>query len=199
MKELRAKHGLPAPIPVWGITAGKYCPSAMECKVNFTDTNAKCFGLAGAYLWPVVRAKYEWRGEQTKMDDFVDRMVKELRRSKSPYVRIHDIGDFYSDLYLKKWIDIMRALPDKKFWCYTKEVRRFKAFEDIGWMPDNFHYVFSYGGKHDDLIDKDKDRFSKVVTANNEGKALAMGWTDLTEDELRITDNRIRKFYTVAH
>lgn len=197
MKELRAKHGLPRPIPVWGITAGKYCPSAKECKVNFTNTNTKCFGLSGAYLWPVVKAKYEWRAEQTKRDDFVDNMVAELKRSKSPYVRIHDIGDFYSDDYFAKWRAIMMALPDKTFWCYTKEVERFKRL--VKFMPDNFRYVFSFGGVHDHLIDKDKDRFSKVISHKDEGKALAMGWHDLTEDELRIVDNKYRKFYTLEH
>jgi hypothetical protein len=199
MRELRQKHGLSHPIPVFGITAGKYCPSAKDCKVEFKDTGSKCFGLSGAYLFPVVANAYDWRGEMTKSSDFVDMMYKELSRKKSKYVRIHDIGDFYSDRYLHMWLNIMRMAPDKIFWCYTKEVARFKAFEELDLMPPNFRYVYSYGGKNDDLINPDRDRHSMTVEPDKGAYLMAYGYTDLTADEFKITDNKLRKFYTVAH
>lgn len=200
MKKLKAKHNLPHPIYVWGITAAKYCPSAKDCKTEFKTQGKKkfkCFGLQAAYLWPVVAAKYEWRAEQSKSDHFVEECVSQLARKRGNMIRLHDIGDFYSDDYLWKWINIMRMFPDKMFWCYTKEVERFKRFAQ--YMPLNFRYVFSFGGVNDALIDTENDAHSYTLDVSEVSHYDALGYENVSDDELRLLNRKQYRFYTVAH
>lgn len=202
LQKLAVEHGIKHKILVFGMTAGATCPSADTCKTGFKTDGSKrtyCFGMQGAYLWPAVREKYAWRHKMSKRHDWVDRMVAELHKRKSRHVRIHDIGDFYSDEYLYKWLCVMDACPDHKFWCYTKEVKRFKRFRLKMDFPRNFHYAYSYGGKDDALIDREHDRYSEVIDAD---EALHLDTTkhhDLTHNELQLLDNTKRRFYTVAH
>lgn len=198
LEELAKELRLPNKIRVFGLPAAKTCPSAKDCKKTFKRTGSKkkhkCFGLAGAYLWPMVKAKYEWRLKQSRDVQFVNRMVSEIKRGRSKNMRLHDIGDFYNEAYLWKWVKIMEACDDVTFWAYTKEVEMFKRLAE--YLPNNFHYVFSYGGEHDELIDQNTDRFSETLT-EEEGKRK--GYVNLTENEMRITDRKLSKFYTVAH
>ena len=200
MKELRIKHALAKPIKTYGLPAIKTCPSADICKHDFKVDDAKkfqCFATKGAYTWPAVKAAYERRLTHSKTDSFVPDMVTELRRCKTTHVRLHDSGDFYNDEYLWRWIKIMEACPDIKFWCYTKSVKRLKTFKRM--LPNNFYYVFSEGGKQDHLIDHAKDRYSKCIAPSRVSAFKHNGFKDLSADELQILDNNNRIFYTVAH
>ncbi len=138
----------------FGITAIKTCPSALQC---ISD----CYAQQGAYRWTPVKNAYAKRYEVTKSNAFIEEMHKAIDSKRTlSHVRIHDSGDFYSREYLNKWIDIMYNNPHITFYAYTKEVELFKAYEAI--LPDNFIYIFSFGGKHDALIDKENDRHAMV-------------------------------------
>jgi len=98
------------------------------------------------------------------LDTWKRDMVEELGRKRyrgGKYVRIHDSGDFYSEEYLKAWLDIAQSVPDVTFYCYTKEVSLFKRIVE-GLAPDNFKWLYSMGGLEDYLIDRENDRHAEV-------------------------------------
>jgi hypothetical protein len=146
------------------------CPQAGACA-------AFCYARNGTYLFPKVKAAHA-RNLKLVLDDldkFKGDMIHEAAYRVKPggWIRIHDSGDFFSDEYLEAWMDIARIVPGVTFYCYTKEVERFKRIvERQYWSisagkympikPDNFMYLFSLGGKQDHLIDRDKDRHAEV-------------------------------------
>ena len=81
-----------------------------------------CYARKGFYTWSNVNKAHEERYEFSKTDEFVSAMIKDIKRKKADYVRIHDAGDYYSKAYLNKWIEIMKALPNVRFYSYTNMV-----------------------------------------------------------------------------
>lgn len=134
------------------------CPAAGICR-------QVCYARHGTYTWPAVRAKHE-SNLRFVLDDLAGwerAMLTELAAPKfrGSWVRIHDSGDFFSSPYLESWMRIMRARPDTNFYAYTKEVRRFKTVVEPD-PPENFLWVYSYGGTQDALLDPAVDRVADV-------------------------------------
>lgn len=161
------------------------CPNAGAC-------GRVCYAKFGTYLFSNVRARHIKNLEYTLRDphSWQRQMTEELRHKRfrpkgeqriipglplwgtnddwldrwmnigGSAVRIHDGGDFYSWEYLARWIEIAHNTPDVLFYCYTKEVILFRNMKYH--FPINFRYLFSFGGKQDHLIDREKDRNADV-------------------------------------
>jgi len=190
LKKLRIKYNLPHAILSFGMPAKRSCPKADKCAPY-------CFGEHGSYIWPVVANKYEWRFQESKKPEFTDKMVNQLNRKRSNHMRVHDIGDFYSQKYLSKWVNIWRHQSRMQFWFYTKSISLIKKNKDF--IPSNVNYVYSFGGKEDHLIDTTKDRYSRTINPDEIEKYEAKGYINLTADELQINNLNHRKFFTVMH
>lgn len=126
------------------------CPAAGICA-------AACYARTGTFRFPQVLAKHQrnllrikQNLPQWKEDMLAELAAPRLRGGK--FLRIHDAGDYFSDPYLMAWLDIARATPDVTFYSYTKEVARFKRLVEPD-PPRNWRWVYSYGGKEDDLIE----------------------------------------------
>lgn len=169
-------------IPAWVVElpSGKKfncCPSAGSCA-------EPCYARKGTYRFRNVREAH-MRNLLMTIEDLPGweaSMVAELKRKKfgDAYVRIHDAGDFYSDEYLAAWLRIARATPGTTFYAYTKEVERFKRMVEPD-PPENFRWIYSWGGKYDYLIEDD-DRQADVFPSV---EALeAAGFTDQEESDL---------------
>jgi len=144
----------------FGIAAYKSKDGDSICK-NALHCVADCYARQGAYRFSNVKAAFENRYQITLGDRFEDLMCNEISKKRAiTHVRIHDSGDFYSLDYLEKWITIMQEYPNIIFYAYTKEISLLKNNKEH--LPSNFKYIFSYGGKQDYLIDKDKDRHAIV-------------------------------------
>jgi len=134
------------------------CPTAGAC-ASF------CYARNGTYLFSNVRGRHIQNLEYTlyHLEDWQQQMLSEVQHKKmvGKHVRIHDAGDFYSDEYLLAWLEIARQTPDVIFYCYTKEVSRFKRLVEPN-CPTNFRYLYSMGGKEDHLVDKEVDRHADV-------------------------------------
>lgn len=134
------------------------CPNAGVC------ANA-CYARAGSYNFGNVRAAHTRNLERTLFDleGWEADMAAELsnKRYRGGHVRIHDAGDFHSDPYTSAWLRIIRNTPDVTFYAYTKEVERFKRMVELD-APENFRWLYSYGGKQDYLIEDGKDRVADV-------------------------------------
>lgn len=95
-------------------------------------------------------------------------------------VRIHDGGDFYSQDYLLRWLKLAQKFPRILFYCYTKEITMFR--ESVEFMPANFRYVFSFGGKQDSLINRETDRHADVFATQDDLEAA--GYFNQGENDL---------------
>lgn len=154
------------------------CPNAGVCR-------QACYALAGTYRFRNVRARHEANLTYV-LDDpagWETHMVEELgaKRHRNGWVRIHDAGDFFSDAYLAAWLRIMRARPQVDFYAYTKEILRFKRMVEPD-APDNFHWVYSYGGRQDHLIDPARDRIADVFP--DTASMQETGFADQSESDL---------------
>ncbi len=134
------------------------CPMAGECAKG-------CYAQSGAYLWGPVSKAHHRNLDLALSDEFIPSAIKELsrlakntkKRKMQLVLRIHDSGDFYNNVYWKKWRAIMGTCPDVLFYAYTKMVPMFQRVE----IPGNFTVIFSEGGKADARI-KSTDRHSRV-------------------------------------
>jgi hypothetical protein len=70
-----------------------------------------------------VKAHLAWCFEQSHRDDFVDRMVSDIRTNGVLVLRLHTSGDFPSVDYAKKWLAIMKRCPRVRFYGYTRSWR----------------------------------------------------------------------------
>lgn len=136
----------------------KTCPSAGIC------ANV-CYARNGTYNFRNVKARHTLNLEYVirDPDGWYRQMLAEVghKSKKGKHIRIHDSGDFYSESYLKMWLDIARATPDVIFYCYTKEVSMFKRVVEPD-CPPNFRYLYSLGGREDHLINLEVDRHADV-------------------------------------
>lgn len=175
------------------------CPSSGICI-------EACYATTGAYHYSSSVARHQ-RNLAYVLDDlpgWTDQMIAEIGRKRPPViVRPHDAGDFFSDAYTKAWLTVMAAHPDVRFYAYTKEVARFKRLVEPD-PPPNFDWVYSYGGKHDALLDEQVDRVCDVFPTVDALKAA--GYHDQAASDLLAVDgpapvgmaaNNIRHFLTL--
>jgi hypothetical protein len=149
----------------FGITAYKTSKGKLTCP--FADACIKfCYAQKGAYIWSNVAKVFEQRYELTKQDNFIEIMKKEIIKKKVDFLRVHDSGDFYSNKYFLKWMQIADQLPTVKFYAYTNSISIVKNNSNS--IPNNFDFIFSDSGKQTNLIDKDKDRHTKIFKTETE-------------------------------
>lgn len=155
----------------------KTCPMAGNC-VN------GCYAKMGAYIWPKVYAKHESNLKLSQSDAFIPTIDAEIKKSKADLIRIHDSGDFYSAEYLSKWIKVAELNPTVQFYAYTKMVEMVKG----SILPKNLIIIFSLGGKQDHLIDRQKDRHSRVFESLEQLQSA--GYIDTSHDDTNaLKDN----------
>ena len=168
-------------IPAFKTRSGKTtCPFAGGCQKY-------CYAQKGNYTrFPIVQELMEQKYLLSKQDNFNTLMNEEIKKKKPTHVRIHDSGDFYSPLYLQKWIDISTDNKDVIFYAYTKSI---KFFTEGLTVPKNLKIIFSEGSKIDNLIDVKKHRHARIFKTVEE--LNASGYIDASSNDLQaITDNK---------
>ena len=143
------------------------CAGAKDCR-------SVCYAKQGMYNFSNVKKARMEALEQTLAADFVEKSIAGLTKfakSKFNVVRVHDSGDFYSQEYLEKWYAIAAAVPQMKFYAYTKALNL-----DL-WTnkPDNFQIVQSLGGVWDKRVDVSKPH-SRIFVSEEE--RIAAGYVD---------------------
>ena len=172
----------------------KTCPAAGVCATF-------CYARVNTYRFPAVLAAHT-RNLQRVVDDLPgwrDDMIAELgarRYRGGKWVRIHDAGDFFSDEYLEAWLEIARSVPDVMFYCYTREVERFRRLVEPA-APANFLWVYSLGGKEDHLIDRDRDRHCDVFPS--EEAAEEAGYVSQSADDRLCVTLRTNRVAVIAN
>ena len=139
-------------LPAYKSKSGKViCPMADAC-IKF------CYARKGAYIWSNVNKAHEERYEFSKTTMFVPVMIAEIKKKRAQYIRVHDSGDYYSPMYLAKWFEIARSLPEVRFYSYTNMVDLVRNVN----VPDNFDFIFSDSGKQSHMIDRRVHRHTKI-------------------------------------
>ena len=148
----------PGGIASFAIPAGITCPKASSCKNH-------CFALTGhtAYV-RMVRDTHSAALGLSERDDFVQKMNETIGKkfkdkkldTKNPY-RIHAWGDFYSNNYAKKWLDIINSNKNVWFYMYTKSftmpaIKKLMTGIKKGEIK-NAKVIQSVNGKDDKAID----------------------------------------------
>jgi hypothetical protein len=101
----------------WSIQAAQNCPGSTALCRQY------CYALHGRFVTDRVERLMRWRLQQSRREDFVDRMVDEIYRRGVLVVRVHVAGDFVSPGYTGKWIEIAARSPQATFFAYTRSWR----------------------------------------------------------------------------
>lgn len=171
---------------IFNIPAGYTCPHAGVCKTmadrvtgkimdlpQFTGTEAdeyRCFAAmaetrptvreARWHNWDLLRETIHMNGNQAMLlRDLIDLSL--LAQPEKDLIRVHESGDYWCENYMKAWILVAQANPDKKFYSYTKSLGMWLNLKDI--IPSNFYLTASCGGTLDYLIPKYPEVFQRVA------------------------------------
>lgn len=186
-------------IPAFQSETGlKTCPNASKCAIG-------CYARSGTYNFSNVKNAYENRLKLTQSDDFVNLMVAEIRlkyiksqvKGNKCLIRIHDSGDFYSDEYIFKWLNIIKQCIGVQFYAYTKMVTRFNELQYSGHIPTNFRLIYSFGGTQDKYIDVENHIHSKVFETIED--LTKQGYIDGTQDDMIAALGKHNKIGLVYH
>jgi len=182
---------------IFSLPAGYSCPHAGVCK-TFADRNTgkltdlpqttgteapefRCFA-ACSEKYPAVRDLRWHNFELLRACDFSDHTELAalifnslMAAPKKDLIRIHESGDFWTEIYMRAWIEVATLLPDQKFYAYTKCLNMWHSIRDS--IPSNFYLTASYGGDLDQMITKYPDVFvrsSRVVYTEQEAADLGL-------------------------
>jgi len=119
------------PVPIFSLPPVITCIGATEsCK-------RICYGKK-SWIYPAVRKRRMENYNDSQKPDFVDKIIAEMKKHKFDKFRIHETGDFYSQEYLDKWIEIVKAFPEVRFLAYTKSWQL-----DFSKIPKNLIIYYS--------------------------------------------------------
>lgn len=171
----------------WSIMAVKTCPMAGDCK-NY------CYGTKGHYTLPCVPQAQEARFMLSKTKAFVDLMDAEIKRKRNlKSIRIHGSGDFYSQEYLDKWVEIARRNPAVRFYCYTKSLH-------LNWgqyiLLTNTKMIQSFGGRLDFKIDRFKPHARIFKNLQQLERA---GFVDCSQDDNLASNEFVNNIGLIEH
>jgi len=153
-------HKLGGKIAAWSLPTtkeicGRECPG--------------CYALKAQKQYPAVLPSRNKKLSLSRRADFPELMKRAVEALSPDYVRVHDSGEFYSQLYVDKWDTIVKSLPNFKFYAYTKRLEEFD-FTQLKLNP-NFVIVDSL---HDGKINygpKDKKPDGMFLCPDHKGSA----------------------------
>ena len=117
----------------------------------------------------------------SKQNHFVNSMTVLLKSLPKNWltIRLHDSGDFYSQVYIDKWEQIISQNKDKFFYAYTKSLNL--NLEKLISLK-NALIIQSEGGKFDNKINYELPH-AKIF--RSEEKLLEAGYVDASNSDLR--------------
>lgn len=98
-------------------------PVHFTCPGETAVCAAECYAKQGFFKMSNVKASHIANWDASKKDDFVTKMVTEIRAQGVTVLRIHVSGDFYSTAYVLMWVEIAKQCPNVEFYAYTRSWR----------------------------------------------------------------------------
>ena len=203
---------------IFSLPAGYSCPNAGHCKTfadrdtgkildlpnssNATGLEYRCFAAMSEARSKNCRDArwHNWNSLKEALyssDDPVSQMTQLIvesiydqfgNRKSFDLCRIHESGDFWSELYFKAWLDAAKQFPNMKFYAYTKQINFWlNSLESI---PDNFYLTASIGGNLDNLIPRYAHKLKRIAyVVHTEDQAADMG-LDIDHDDSHCFGNK---------
>ena len=178
--------------PYLSLPSGYTCPFADACKTltnrhgqKFTSTNKtimdmgqfRCYSASAESRYTKVRdnrwENYDMLKAAKTVGGMSELLVKSIRNYKMKsgnflLFRIHEAGDFFSQVYFDAWIKTCNEYPEVKFYAYTKSLPFWVA--RLNSIPSNLKLIASKGGTYDEMIAKYNLRYADVVNSVEEAK-----------------------------
>ena len=175
---------------IFSLPAGYTCPNAGHCK-TFADRTTgnildlpqsahahgpeyRCFAAmaetrpnvrdARWHNWDLLKSVlYQAEDPVNALADTICHSInaKCSKRTQYDLCRIHESGDFWSELYFKAWLEVARRLPHIKFYAYTKQLNYWLNVKDD--VPSNMFLTASMGGNLDPLLASHYRIFGRVA------------------------------------
>src|SRR5581483_4816243 len=98
-------------------------PSRKTCPGRSDLCSKACYSAHLEAFRPNIKSQYEKNFRLSRRKTFVKRMIHFIESKKIEVVRIHAAGDFYSSLYTRKWLEVMKTCPQTIFYFYTRSWR----------------------------------------------------------------------------
>ena len=137
-------------------------PPVTTCPGSTAKCRKYCYARKAFRQYPSVRTAWNRNFEETKKDSFVETISTQIKNSRTvETVRIHASGDFYTEAYFRKWLDIAASFPALTFYAYTK-VTTVGAIK----RPANFILLLS---DDDNNYQSIWDQFTGVATVTLHG------------------------------
>lgn len=162
-------------------------PAGISCPGKSKLCYRKCYARRSRFTFPIVRKRLKWAYEQSKRNDFVDRMVDELYRKGIILMRWHVSGDLYSPSYARKVLEIVGRSSHTQFWLYTRSWRVpsiYPILKAISLMP-NMRVWFS--------VDAETGRPEEIPDGVRIAYMQTEAWEDVDGADLVFLDRPIRK------
>jgi len=145
----KGNHKLSNKFLIFSLPSEVTCPGAGQCKEY-------CYAKKAERLYPTVLPSRMKNYNSTLSPYFVDNMCTRLEKEHSKgydMLRLHSSGDFYNQEYLDKWKSLAAKIPDMTISTFSKSMN----LDLYNNTPDNMIIIQSYGSKHDDKIDTNKN------------------------------------------
>lgn len=193
-------------ILTFSLPAGKTCPFAKDCKAEVKngkisvgkDAKYRCFAATSEVAFPSVlksRTNNLKLLLNAKTTYAMFELIKQsLIKKKFDKVRIHVSGDFFSEDYLKAWIEVANYFSDKIFYAYTKSVRY--VLKQRNNIPKNLVITCSLGGIDDTLVIKNKLKRVKVYFHPDEAEKDG---NKIDHDDSLAIDPNVEEFGLLLH
>jgi len=120
---------------IFNIPAKETCTPTHWCIAGRNGKPA-CYGLRNNFLLPHAIDSAKQRYELSKTKEFVPLMINEIHTKDPKYFRLHAIGDFYSQEYVKKIIDIAKECPNTLFRTTTRRRDLTSVIQELNALPN---------------------------------------------------------------
>lgn len=192
-------------VVAFDLPAGFTCPAANLCLAyanrqtgkitDGKDAQFRCYASSTESAFPNSRHAHWHNYDALEACNGVYGMASAILAAlpkNVKVVRVHASGDYYKRDYFDAWCLVAAVRPDVVFFGYTK-ILEYVQFE----KPENFHLVYSFGGKFDAQVTTEP--VSYVVTSEAEAVArgLPLGCAEAWSDYYLILNGQ--SFALVVH
>ncbi|MBN2052578.1 hypothetical protein JW756_03680 [Candidatus Woesearchaeota archaeon] len=120
---------------IFNLPPKKTCTPTAWCLYGRNGKPA-CYALRNRYVFPSVISALEERHALSLQEDFVERMSEEIKRKKAIFFRFHSAGDFYSEEYARKVIEISKSCPNTLFRTTTRRRDLTDVLQELNSLPN---------------------------------------------------------------
>lgn len=138
--------------------------SRNTCHYKTADCEKYCYARRGNFVF--IEKYLQQNYYESLQDNFVERICGQIMFQQIKWVRIHASGDFYSQEYVDKWIQIAKRSPKTKFLAYTRNNEA-----DFTHLPSNFVVYYS-SDKSTEKGNKTLHLYANAISVNNKYKHM---------------------------